>query len=160
MSDSIFITDYSNPQHADMVLSLLEHYALDEMGGGGGLSDNVKDTLISSLAQRAFAFSVLAVVDGTPAGLANCFEGFSTFAAKPLVNIHDLVVHADFRGRGLSHALLKAVEQEAQKRGCVKVTLEVLSNNDIAVASYKKFGFAPYVLDPAAGPAQFWQKSI
>ena len=160
MSDSIFIADYHNPEHADMVLSLLEHYARDEMGGGEALSDHVKDNLISALAQRPFAFSVVAVVDGKPAGLANCFEGFSTFAAKPLVNIHDLVVHEDYRGRGLSHALLNAVEVEAKKRGCVKVTLEVLSNNEIAVASYKKFGFAPYMLDPSAGPAQFWQKSL
>ena len=35
-----------------------------------------------------------------PVGLATTFEGFSTFAAKPLINIHDIAVLPDYRGRG------------------------------------------------------------
>ena len=48
----------------------------------------------------------------------------------------------------------------ARERGCCKVTLEVLSNNEKAKKAYTRFGFEPYVLDPAAGPAQFWQKGV
>ena len=42
-----------------------------------------------------------------PAALANCIFGFSTFNARPLMNIHDMFVHKDFRGRGYSQKLLQ-----------------------------------------------------
>ena len=54
--------------------------------------------------------------------------------------------------------LLSAVEPRARELGCCKLTLEVLSGNGPAMASYKRFGFAQYELDPAAGQAQFMQK--
>jgi len=152
--------NYLDAADARHVLALLDHYAQDPMGGGEPLSEFVKTNLIAALAARPFAFSLLAYSDDKPVGLANVIEGFSTFACKPLVNIHDLVVHRDFRGMGISHLLLEAVQKEAESRGCVKITLEVLSDNRIACESYKKFGFQPYTLDPEAGPAQFWQKTL
>jgi len=30
----------------------------------------------------------------------------------------------------------------------------------VAQAAYRKVGFAPYSLDPAAGQAEFWQKKL
>jgi ribosomal protein S18 acetylase RimI-like enzyme len=93
-------------------------------------------------------------------GMATIIEGFSTFRAAPLLNIHDMVVASEFRGRGISHALLRHAEQEARRRGCCKLTLEVLSENRIAQASYRAFGFSDYMLDPAAGHALFWHKAL
>ena len=154
------IADYSNAKDAKHIVDLLDHYAQDPMGGAAPLPKSVKQNLVSSLHKRPFALSLLAFVDGNAAGLVNAFEGFSTFACKPLINIHDLVVHKSFRGQGLSQQLLTGVEREARKRDCIKVTLEVLSNNRIACNSYRKFGFEPYELDPNAGPAQFWQKKL
>lgn len=37
-------------------------------------------------------FSVLAFDADQPVGLINAIEGFSTFACKPLINIHDVIV--------------------------------------------------------------------
>ncbi len=48
----------------------------------------------------------------------------------------------------------------AKSKGCCKVILEVLSNNEPAKSAYSKFGFLGYQLDPAAGPALFWQKLL
>jgi ribosomal protein S18 acetylase RimI-like enzyme len=103
---------------------------------------------------------VIAYVDGAPAGLVNCFEGFSTFQGRPLVNIHDVVVLAEFRGRGIARRMLDRVEEIARARGCCKLTLEVLSNNQAAKSAYRKFGFSDYRLDPEAGTALFWQKKL
>ncbi len=72
------------------------------MGGGQALPESVRKNLAVTLATVPHAFSVLCYVDGAPAGLINCFEGFSTFKCLPLVNIHDIVVHRNFRGLGLS----------------------------------------------------------
>ncbi len=75
-----------------------------------------------------------------------------------MLNVHDIAVLAQHRGQGVGQALLKAAEDHARHRGCCKLTLEVLSGNAPAMASYKRFGFAQYELDPAAGQAQFMQK--
>lgn len=38
---------------------------------------------------------------------ANCFESFSTFACKPLINIHDFIVLEKYKGNGISQKILK-----------------------------------------------------
>lgn len=160
MPHDVRIADYADPTHAAAIRGLMDAYATDIVGGGAALPDDVLAGLVDALAARPTAFSVLAFVDGAPAGLANCFEGFSTFTCRPLVNIHDLVVERSFRGRGLSQQMLRAIEGEARRRGACKLTLEVLSGNAVAQSAYRRFGFAGYALDPAMGEAVFWQKGL
>src|ERR1035437_9756850 len=99
--------DYRNSQHATALVHLLDAYAQDPTGGGHGLSAYAKENLVEKLAQRPTAFSVLAFAAGQAVGLVNCFEGFSTFACQALVNIHDLVVLPEFRGRGIARLMLE-----------------------------------------------------
>ncbi len=142
------------------LLQLLDHYARDPMGGGTPLPEQVKQDLIPQLKKRSDYLGVLAFVDDNPAGLINAFEGFSTFTARPLLNIHDVIVASEFRGKGLAQRMMSKLEELARERGCCKLTLEVLSNNTVAQNAYRKFGFGAYELDPEAGQALFWQKSI
>ena len=160
MHVEVTVADYAKPQHAAAIVHLLDQYARDPMGGSKGLSEPVKEILVAELAKRPTAFSVLAFVDRSAAGLANCFEVFSTFAAEPVVNIHDIAVLPDYRGMGLSQTLLQKVEEVARKRGCCKLTLEVLEGNAPARRAYEKFGFGGYRLDPDTGEALFWQKPL
>ena len=153
--------DYADPVHASALVALLDAYAHDPMGGGSGLSEYAKTHVVAGLAARPQAFSVLAFAQDaaqTPVGLVNCIEGFSTFAAKPLVNIHDVIVLHDWRGQGVAGAMLETVIQIARDRGACKLTLEVLSGNKKALRTYEKLGFDAYQLDPEAGSAQFLQK--
>lgn len=159
-SIQIVQADYKNPQHAQDLVYLLNTYATDPMGGGTALADQVQNTLVAELAKRDFALSLLAHVNGAPAGLLNAFEGFSTFAAKPLINIHDVIVVKEYRGLQLSQRLLAALEVIARERGCCKITLEVLTGNEAAQRAYQKFGFSGYALDPKVGHAVFWQKKL
>jgi len=151
---------YTNPVHAEAICHVLNGYAEDPMGGGHSLPAEVLMHLPEELAKRPHAFSVLAFVNGEPAGLVNCFEGFSTFACRPLVNVHDVAVMKDFRGLGLSQKMLQKVEDIARQRGCCKITLEVLEGNAVAQASYAKFGFAAGMFDPAHGRMLFWTKPL
>ena len=160
MELEINLVDYSSPQHSQDLIYLLDSYAVDPMGGGKGLNPEVKHNLVDELAKLPYAFSILAYYKDQAVGLVNCLEGFSTFACKPLINIHDIVVLESFRGRGISQALLAKVEEIAKEKGCCKITLEVLENNLAAKSAYKKFGFAGYELDPNAGKALFWQKIL
>lgn len=151
--------DYANALHARAVVDLLDAFARDPAGGGGqALSDFAREHLVAELAARASAFSVLAFDADAPVGLVNCIEGFSTFACKPLVNVHDVVVLASHRGQGVGRLMLEKVQDLAQERGACKLTLEVLSGNRSAITLYERMGFAPYALDPAMGQAQFLQK--
>jgi ribosomal protein S18 acetylase RimI-like enzyme len=150
--------DYLDPLHAQALVFLLDAYASDAAGGGHALADFAKQHLVAELAARPQAFSVLAF-DGTrPVGLVNCIEGFSTFACRPLVNVHDLAVLASHRGRRVGEQMLALVEQLARERGACKLTLEVLQGNRSAITLYERVGFASFQLDPALGSAQFLQK--
>jgi ribosomal protein S18 acetylase RimI-like enzyme len=152
--------DYTNPKQARDLVYLLNSYAKDPMGGAEGLSDYAKANLVSELSKRPNAFTVIAYVDNKPAGLINCFFGFSTFKCKPLVYIHDVVVLSEFRGQKISLKMLQYVEAHAKENDCCKMTLEVLEGNEVAKNAYLKFGFKSYELDPKLGNALFWEKVI
>jgi len=157
---TVHVLDLSNPAHRDALTLLLDEYARTPEGGGEALAPAVLAALPDALAARPHYAGWVAFIDGRPAGLVNCFEGFSTFRGKPLMNVHDIIVSAPFRRRGIGRALLDAVEHEARRRGCCKITLEVLEGNTGAVAAYLQHGFAPYALDPAMGRAQFFEKKF
>ncbi len=160
MDIEIIIADYHDPKHGSDMAYLLDSYAKDPMGGGEPLDSAITDNLAKSLSKLPHAFTVLCYAGNQPAGFINCFETFSTFKGKPLVNIHDVIVIKDFRGLGLSQLMLNKVEEVAKQKGCCKLTLEVLEGNEVAQNSYKKIGFAGYELDPVMGKAMFWQKSL
>jgi ribosomal protein S18 acetylase RimI-like enzyme len=160
MKIDVIRADYLDPQQSADLVFLLDSYAQDPMGGGVGLSAQVQENLAGSLAALPHAVSLLCYVDGRPAGLVNCFEAFSTFNCRKLLNIHDLAVLAEFRGLGLSQRMLDELVVLARERACSKLTLEVLVGNQVAKGAYEKFGFAPYELDPTLGQAQFWQMSV
>ncbi|MDH5179205.1 MAG: GNAT family N-acetyltransferase [Gammaproteobacteria bacterium] len=160
MSLQVIQADYANPLHAQAIVELLVAYAVDPMGGGQPLTAEVRNNIVPALAAIPHALSLLAFKGDTAVGLMNCFEAFSTFACKPIINIHDVVVTKEYRGSGIAQQMLHQVEVIARTKGCCKLTLEVLSHNEAAMAAYRKFGFTDYQLDPAAGSALFWQKSL
>jgi len=152
--------DLSLPDHAQALVRLMDEYANDPMGGGKGLSAYARENLAAELRKRDNSHVFIATVDGEPAGLVVSFEAFSTFACRPLLNIHDVVVAARHRGKGLSRRLLEKAEAVARELGCCKLTLEVLEGNTVAQAAYRAVGFDGYVLHPKTGKALFWEKTL
>ncbi len=152
--------DYRNAAHARAIIELLDEYASGPSGGGEPLADAVKAELIPALQRAPSALSLLAFAADEPIGLLNTFETLSTFRAKPLINIHDIAVTANWRRRGVGRALIKEIENVARERGCCKLTLEVLENNIDAQALYRELGFEGYQLQEDFGRALFWQKAL
>ncbi len=161
-SDAISVSALDLTQAADReaLVGLLDEYAQTPEGGGQALPDAVRHSICGVLASRPHYAGWLARVGNQAVGLINCFEGVSTFRAKPLLNIHDLIVSAPFRRRGIARALLAAAERGARERGCCKLTLEVLEGNHAAISAYQASGFQAYELDPAMGRAQFFEKKF
>ncbi|WP_153162119.1 N-acetyltransferase [Zoogloea sp. 1C4] len=157
--------NFDDPRQTADFLFLLDHYMRGPTGNGKPMDDDLRARLPDALRRRPTVLCHIAYVSDEsgrtqPAGLINCVEGFSTFAGKPLLNIHDIVVHEDFRRRGIARALLAHAETVARDRGCCKLTLEVLEGNRGAHRAYLEFGFQAYQLDPAMGAAMFMEKKL
>ncbi len=138
----------------------IDAYSRDPIANGGGLSEEVKRDLGPGLQAHPGTHVFLAYRHGAPVGVAVCFLGFSTFAARRVLNIHDLAVQPKHRALGVGRRLLERVEQRARELGCCKLTLEVQENNARAKGLYTQFGFEPYELSSEAGRALFWQKKL
>ncbi len=145
----IIEADLADPTHASGIVEVLDTYARDEFGGGTALGDEVRRRLVPGLRECPTSLVLLARDGERPVGVAVCFLGYSTFAAHPLLNIHDLAVVPECRGRGVGRALLAAVETLARERGCGKLTLEVIEDNARARGLYASCGFG----DPVVGRA-------
>ena len=152
--------DLSKPSHAEGLVALLDEYAGSLEGGGKRLAEQVRLNLPAEIARRPHAHALIAWMEERPVGLLIAFEGFSTFQCRPLLNIHDVIVSKDFRGKGISKRLFLAVEELARKLDCCKLTLEVLEHNQIAQKAYRGMGFRGYELDPRMGKAMFWEKKL
>jgi ribosomal protein S18 acetylase RimI-like enzyme len=152
----VLLADLTSAVHRSAIVEQLDMYSRSEFGDGRPLDESVKASLIDGLIAHGRARVYLAYEGEVPAGLAICFVGFSTFKARPLINVHDLTVAPEFRGRGIGKALLDAVADDARRLGYCKVTLEVRADNATALALYRRAGFR--TSEPA--PQWFMSKAI
>jgi GNAT superfamily N-acetyltransferase len=150
--------DLNRSEHQHAVVELINAYAMDPMGNGAPLSAEVRGALIPGLKQHPTSVIFLAYQEGKGVGIAVCFRGFSTFAARPLINIHDLAVLPAYRGQGIGRRLLEEVERKARETDCCKLTLEVQENNHRARHVYEAAGFAQAKYVEAAGGSLFLSK--
>lgn len=154
--------DLANGEHQSAILQMMNEYSEDPMGDGRPLSHFAKANLIAGLQSHPTTIVFLAFLNEVPCGIATCFRGFSTFAAKPLINISDYYVVPSRRGSGIGTELMKAMEKEGRRLGCCKLTLEVQQNNTIAREVYGRFGFkqAVYAADANGGGSLYMVKPL
>jgi len=147
--------NFKSKAHRDAVVMLIDAYMQDPMGVGKPFDQALIEPLLEGMSTHPSAFMLLARQDQQFVGLATCVIGFSTFQASPLINIHDIIVFPDFRGKGVGRILLKAVEEVAREMDCIKITLEVRSDNIIAQELYLSEGYGE-----ATPPLLFWSKQL
>jgi len=150
MTLRIRLADLADPCDALAIVTVIDSYASDPRGGGQPLPQDVRERLVPALRDHPTALVLLAFAHDEPIGIAVCFVGFSTFRARPLLNIHDLAVLAQHRGKGVGKALLRAAEEHARRKGCCKMTLEVQDANTRARTLYQHFGFEDFVVGDSA----------
>lgn len=162
MPPDIAVTDadLGNPAHQQAVINLIDAYAQEPLANGAPLPEETKRQLIPGLRRHPTTVILLAHDGPRPVGIAVCFLGFSTFAARPLLNIHDIFTAPSHRGQGVGRRLLEAVDAKARQLGCCKVTLEVQENNHHARRVYQAAGFKQYALQDAGGGALYLSKPM
>ncbi len=159
---SIEIREANLAEHADAtgLLTVLDSYAAGAMGGGVALDADVRRRLIPALREQTNALVLLAFSEAQVVGAATCFFGFSTFSARPLLNVHDLAVLPSHHGRGIGRALLAVAEEHARARGCAKLTVEVREDNAPARGLYHERGFRDFELAGASYRTLFLSKPL
>lgn len=155
MELSILKVDLQNPVHCGQVIKLLNDYMADPMGNNRPMPKELGPQIISGLKQHSGFLGFFVMSDDQFAGLANCNINFSTFQAKPLINIHDFIVAPEFRNIGAGHFLLRGVINYASQNGYCRVNLEVREDNRTAKSLYKKMGFTDCV-----PRMMFWERKL
>ena len=156
----IIQADLADRIHQDAVVAMMDAYARDPMGDGKPLSEFARENLIAGLRRHPTTLIFLALEVATACGIAVCFRGYSTFAARPLIHVSDFYVDADRRGLGIGRSLLESVEAEARASDCCKITLEVQENNARAQSIYSAFGFSQAVYVAEAGGSLTMSKTL
>ncbi len=152
---TVLRADFDDPQHAAAIVAILDGYAQDPMGGGHPLAGDVKARLVDGLKAAPGSMVWLAVDGGDYIGVVTAFVGYSTFAAKPRWNVHDVAVNAGGRGRGVGRAMLERVIADAEAAGASAVALEVRHDNAPARHLYASLGFGD-----GFSPMDFWVRPL
>ena len=147
--------DFDNDLHCEAVVDLMNHYMTDKMGDYPPHNEQGAKRLIEGLKRHCNKLCVLVEDNGKFIGLSNCFIGFGTFAAKPFINIHDIVVLDSYRGKGIGRLMLEFIAARAREMDCAKITLEVRYDNKVAQNLYKSMGYKD-----GTPPMYFWTKYL
>lgn len=95
-----------------------------------------------NLLSHSYCCYVVAVADGQVAGCA----GFSNICG--VANIDNVVVAADFRGKGIARMMLQELIAAGEAEQVEAFTLEVRVSNAAAIHIYEKFGFVSEGIRP------------
>jgi len=152
--------DLSRADQQNAFIAMFDAYMRDPMEGGAPPSEQVKRDVIPGLRAHPACHVFLAYRDDQPVGFSICFTGFSTFEARPLLNIHDIFVDSSMRGQGIGAILLARIEAKARELNCCRITLEVRQDNLVARGLYRKVGFDQVVIGPQRMPMEFWRKPL
>lgn len=147
--------NFNDPVHLENLVELINEYILDDMGGGIPVTGLQKLRLVDGLNNHPKKYIVFAVCEDVYVGLVVCFELFSTFTVKKLINIHDIIVRKEYRRKKIGTALLQHVEEYARSIQCSAISLEVREDNTAAQILYIEEGFKP--CEPNM---LFWKKNI
>lgn len=136
----IIKADLDNPKHAADIVRIIDLFAKDPMGQDEPLEEDVRVDMIAEMKKIPTTMTYIAYLGEKALGIVTCFIGFSTFTASKTLKIHDVAVHPDARGMGVGTKLLNHVNEEAERMGCSKITLEVRTDNP-ARKLYEREGF-------------------
>ncbi len=131
----------AEPHEVGLVLDFIKRLADYEKCADEVVADEA--TLYHSLFVEHSAEVVFAEEEGTAVGFALFFHNFSTFVGRKGLNLEDLFVLPEKRGRGYGKALLKYLAKVAVERNCGRMEWICLDWNKPAIEVYRSIGAIP-----------------
>jgi ribosomal protein S18 acetylase RimI-like enzyme len=130
------------PDEAEVVAALM--VAFRDHLGVNWPSDNAFLAGVERLIEDRDTVFLLGSVseDAPPQGVAQVRFRQGLWWAAPDCLIEDLFVRTESRGHGLGRALALEALEEARRRGCRRVELDVNDANEPALALYGSLGFS------------------
>ena len=144
MNIEIIEANLENPSHISAMIEIIDSYARGPGGQNAPISQEARENMGAGMRKYSNIQVLLAKEKEAFVGIAVCKWGFSTFAGKPYLNIHDLAVLPSHRGKGIGRTLMRKAEQIAKEAGCSKLTLEVHDSNEGAKRLYASEGYGPW----------------
>ncbi|TFD85734.1 GNAT family N-acetyltransferase [Cryobacterium lactosi] len=140
----LHVVDWTDPRavalRAAMDDEIMPRYA-DRFTAPSAEDAAARDTAFA-IDPATMVVTLIATVDGVPAAHAALRMLGTEYELKRLVTL------AGFRGRGLSKALIRAVETEAAARGARRVILQTGDRQPEAVRLYEHLGYTPIPIYP------------
>jgi GNAT superfamily N-acetyltransferase len=143
--------DVTNTQHKEAFVSLFDEYV-------SALPVEAQSEVVNQLFALPYFHGFICFVDNEPAAFAVCFESYSTYRARKVLNIHDFMVSAVYRGQGVGKQQLKFIEQYCRENNYLKITLEVDDENKSAQQLYATCGFEDFKV--VLKGLNHWQKYL
>ncbi|WP_428755031.1 GNAT family N-acetyltransferase [Vibrio cionasavignyae] len=151
LNTSVVHVDIRQGVHYILFKTLFDEYS-------SKLSAEIDPNTVKNLFELPYFHGFLCFFENQPAGFAVCFESYSTYRAKKVINIHDFMVSDNFRGQGVGKVLLHGIERYCQECGVLKITLEVDDENTVAKRLYRSCDFKDYQVEQKG--LQHWQKYL
>jgi ribosomal protein S18 acetylase RimI-like enzyme len=79
--------------------------------------------------------------DGQILGMVSLLYSISTALGGKVAILEDMIIHKDYRQKGLGKELLGEAIRFSKERNCLRLTLLTDFNNDVAINFYRHFGF-------------------
>ena len=79
--------------------------------------------------------------DGKILGIVSLLYSISTALGGKVAILEDMIIHKDYREKGLGKELLSEAINFSKERNCLRLTLLTDFNNDVAIKFYQQFGF-------------------
>ena len=132
---------YAKREDCGLVLDFIRELAAYEK-----MSDQVVATpelLEEWIFDKQKAEVVFALEEGREVGFALFFHNFSTFLGRAGINLEDLFVLPQYRGRGYGKGLLSKLARITVERGCGRLEWCCLDWNTPSIEFYKSLGAVP-----------------
>jgi len=98
---------------------------------------DIRPSLLKIVASQHVAIYIAGELDYPVGTITLMIEPKIIHNGRPVGHIEDLVVHSDYRGRGLARLLVNKVVTEAKRHDCYKV---LLNCDDDHMPLYEKLG--------------------
>ncbi len=137
LKEKVILADINNNKHREDIQKMFVEYA--SVSGS-----DIDEKLAEKLFELPYFKGFICYEDDVPFGFAVCYDSFSSYKCKQVLNIHDFMISSSHRGKGHGKILMRAIERFSHDNNYLKITLEVNESNLNAKKLYASFGFEDY----------------